>query len=258
MRKIQNKKYKIQINKIHKLICAAITMLGFNFIAHANELNINASTQNNTNTRFLIVTGKGEESIATNLATVNLAIEVNANTANAAQKEVAKRANTVVDFLRVQKVDKLKTHNINLAPRYEYDNNKQKLIGYTANNSVSFETTQEKSGLILDEAIRLGATRIDGISFSADKNIVQKAKNSAISKASKDAEQKANAALTALNLSAQQIIHIVIDDAAPVAQQPIMYERALKFAAADASTQSSPVVGGSEAIEAKVTLHIRY
>jgi uncharacterized protein len=245
----------------------AIGIAGVNFSAQ-NTANANPNEKMliddklpaHANMRILTVTGNGQEAIQTNLSTVNLAIEANASTAHAAQKDAAKRANAVVDFLRSQNVAKLKTSSINLAPRYEYEgnNNKQKLVGYVANNSVTFETTQERAGTILDETIRLGATRIDGITFRADAAIVQKAKNVAIAKAAKDAEQKAQAALAALNLNAQQIIYVAIDESMPNMPQPMMYSMAKLSVAADASVQSSPVAGGSEEIEAKVTLHIRY
>ena len=226
-------------------IAALISSTLLSNISYANE-----------NQRILSISGNGKEAIPASLSNINLSIEINSNTANNAQKETAKRANIVVDYLRSQKVEKLKTTHVNLSPRYEYENNKApKLVGYTASNGISFQISQDKAGAILDEAIRIGATRIDGISFSADNATIQKAKNSAIEKAVKDAQQKANATLSALNFSAKDIISIKVDNAEPIIHTQRLMNTMAKTAYA---AESSPIIGGDEEIEANVNLNIAY
>ncbi|MFM2344091.1 MAG: hypothetical protein RLZZ210_701 [Pseudomonadota bacterium] len=226
--------------------------------SYANASNNNEA--NYYNQRILSVSGNGKESIPTSIANVILAIEINSGTANLAQKEVAKRANIVVDYLRSQNVSKLKTTSVNLNPRYEYENNKPpKLVGYTANNGISFQIPQDKAGIIIDEAIRLGTTRIDGISFSADNEAIQKAKNLAIAKAVKDAEQKAKFTLSTLSFSIKDIISIKVDNAEPISinQPRVMMERSM-MAKTSYADSASPVIGGDEEVDANITLNIAY
>jgi len=233
---------------IYKQLCLVTLAISMNSAIAAEEIML----------KNLTVTGSGEETIAVNLANPTLAIEFNAPTAQAAQKEVAKISTTVISFLRGQKVDKLKTNNINLYPRYEYsENNQQKLIGYTANNSITFQVANIKAGALLDESVKLGATRIDGISFSATNEEVNIAKNKAIAKASIDAKQKGLAAMQALGLTAKEIISVKVDGAQSA--PPVVMSRAvLREASFKSNDSSSPVIGGETNIEAQVTLQISY
>jgi len=115
----------------------------------------------------LTVTGEGREQVETTIAQVNLGVEVEAETAEAAQQEAARRSTAVVELLRDRNVDQLQTTGIRLNPQYQYSENRQTLTGYVATNTVSFEVPIEAAGEILDEAVAAGATRIQGVSFRA-------------------------------------------------------------------------------------------
>ncbi len=244
-----------------KLALISFFLLGLSSISIANT---NTNDAKETNEKFaplrvLTVSGNGRESIPATLSNINLSIEITAVTAFGAQKEAARHSNAVIEYLQSQKADKLKTSNITLNPRYEYENNKQpKLVGYTALNGINFQISQDKAGIILDESIRLGASRISSIDFSADTTSVEKAKHLAINKAVKDAKQKANTALSALNFNIKDIISIRIDSAEPVRPMPLPIPRMMNAYAAKAAADSSPVIGGDEDIEANVTLDIAY
>ncbi len=224
----------------------ALGIVGFSMISpvHAQEKLV----------RTLTVSGRGFEDIQTTLAQVRLGVEVEGKTANDVQQEVARRSNAVVTFLRSRQVDKLETTGINLNPRYDYNNNRQTLIGYTGSNNVSFRVPTEKSGSIIDEAVKAGASRIDGVSFVASDDAIASAQKQALRKATQEAQAQADAVFSALNLTRKEIVSVQINAASapPPVFQGADTLRSAKLAA------PSPIVGGEQRVEGSVTLQISY
>jgi uncharacterized protein YggE len=205
--------------------------------------------------RTVTVTGRGMESIAATIAQVSLGVEAQGKTAQEVQQEVARRSTAVVELLRSRNVEKLQTTGIRLNPNYSYQNNVQRLIGYTAVNTVSFRMDTQRVGNLLDEAVKAGATRIDGISFVAADSAIATAQEQALQKATQDAQRQADAVLRTLNLTRQEVVNIQVNGAAAPPPPPI----AFRMSADRVENQlSTPVVGGEQQVEATVTLQIRY
>jgi uncharacterized protein len=206
--------------------------------------------------RTLTVSGRGTESVMTTIAQVRLGVESQGKTANEVQTAVAKRSNSLVTLLKSRNVEKLETTGINLNPVYNYDNGKQTLTGYTASNTVSFRISNEKAGELLDEAVKAGASRIDGINFVATDEAIAAAQKVALRKATQEAQAQAQAVLNTLNFTQKEIIGIQVNNAVPQ-PRPMAFEgAALRMAkSADAPT---PVIGGEQLVEASVTLEISY
>jgi len=204
--------------------------------------------------RTLSVTGRGVETIPTTQTQVRLGVEVQGKTAAQVQQEAARRSSAVLELLRSRQVEKLETAGITLNPIYNYDNNQQRLTGYTATNTVSFRINTASAGTLLDDAVNAGATRIDGVSFVAADSAIESARKQALRKATQDAQAQADAVFSALNLKRGEILGIQVNGAiAP----PPMYRQVAgaRAAAADATT---PVVGGEQQVEASVTLQFGY
>jgi uncharacterized protein YggE len=208
-------------------------------------------------TRTVTVTGRGIESIPTTISQVRLGVEVQGRTAEEVQQEAAQRTNAVVELLRSRNVDKLTTTGIYLSPQYNFENGTQELVGYTASNTVSFEIPTEQAGDILDVSVNAGATRIDGISFTAEEEAIATAQNQALREATEEAQEQADVVLAALGLSRDEVVNIQINGAVPPLPPMPLAGRALSEQAAsyDAPT---PVVGGEQQVEASVTLQISY
>lgn len=207
--------------------------------------------------RTLTVSGRGVESIPTTLTEIRLGVEVQRKTITEAQQEAARRSEAVVSLLRSRpQVEKLQTTGITLNPVYSYNNNTQKLTGYIATNTVSFRVATEKIGMLLDDTVKVGATRIDGINFIATDSAISAAQQQALKKATQDAQQQANSVLSSLNLTAKEIVTIQINNTnvAPP-PQPLFQDRAANLAEAKVAT---PVIGGEQKVEASVTLQISY
>ena len=204
--------------------------------------------------RVLSVTGQGIVSIPTTLSQVSLGVTVQAPTAQAAQQQAAAQSTAVIEWLQTQPIEKLQTTGISLSPRYDYSGEQQALIGYEANNSISFRTATEQAGTIIDEAISRGATRINGVSFLAEESATGSARQQALELAIQDAQQQADTVLGALGFSQQAIINISIDSVA--APGPRAATAASRSRIAETAT--TPVIGQEQTINAQVTLSIRY
>jgi hypothetical protein len=203
-------------------------------------------------TRTITVTGQGNESIPTTITQVQLGVEAQGDTAAEVQQEVARRSSAVVDLLRSRNVRRLQTTGISLSPVYNYANNEQRIIGYSARNMVSFELDTERAGTLLDDAVKAGATRIDGVSFVAADEAIATARQQALREATEDAQTQAQAVLSALGLTRRDVINIQVNSASTPPPMPYFRAAAMEQAA------STPVVGGEQEIQASVTLQIGY
>lgn len=206
--------------------------------------------------RTLTVTGRGTEMVATTITQVRLGVEAQGKTANEVQQEVARRSNAVVNLLKARQVDKLETTGINLNPSYQYDNGKQTLTGYSASNIVSFRIATEKAGTLLDEAVKAGASRIDGVSFIATDEAIAATQKTALREATQDAQAQADAVFSALNLTKGQIVSIQVNGASAPPPRPL--EDFQNMRASAAPKAPSPVIGGEQEVQASVTLQISY
>lgn len=206
--------------------------------------------------RTLTVSGRGVEAIPTTLSQVNVGVEVQGKNAQDVQQEAARRSSAVVTLLKSRNVEKLQTTGINLNPVYSYTNNVQKITGYSATNTVSFRVATDKTGTLLDDVVKAGATRIDGISFIASDEAISQAQKQALQKATQDAQQQANAVFVTLGLKAKEVVSIQVNGASTPSPRPLFEARAANAASKDFA--STPVVGGEQQVEASVTLQIGY
>jgi uncharacterized protein len=159
-----------------------------------------------------------------------------------------------VEFLRSRNVERLQTSGIGLQANYDYSNNQRRLLGYIGTNTVSFRLKTEQVGNLLDEAVKRGATRIDGVTFTATEEAIATAQKEALRRATLDAQQQSDAVLKTLNFTAREVVGIQVNGASPPQPKPFRAEQ-FSSMAADAST---PVIGGEQAVEAAVTLQISY
>lgn len=200
----------------------------------------------------LSATGRGEVSVPATLARVDLGVEVRAASVEAARAEAARRSQAVVDLLESRQVDRLTTTGLRLNPIYRDRDGRPEVVEFVAVNTVSFEVPVEDAGAVVDGAIAAGATRVDGIGFSASDAAIAEARQEALKLAVQDAQQQAEAVLDALNLTQRGIASIQINDASFPQPRPLA---AMEGVRSDAAT---PVRGGEQTIAATVTLQIQY
>jgi len=205
--------------------------------------------------RTLTVTGRGVEMIPSTLAQVRLGVQIQGKTAEAVQQEVAQRSTAVVAYLKSRNVQKLETTGINLSPVYSYEQQVQRLTGYQATNTVSFQIGTQQAGALLDGAVKAGATQIDQVSFTATEGSIATAQKQALREATQDAQQQADTVLTALQLTRRDVIGIQVNGASAPPPMPLANA---KFAATSGGLATTPAIGGEQSVEASVTLQISY
>ena len=204
----------------------------------------------------LTVTGQGIERISTTLTLVRLGVEVQGKTAADVQAKVARQSSAVVTLLQQNNVEKLQTTGIRLTPNYTYNDRVQRLVGYTGTNTVSFRIPTSQVGSLIDRAVQAGATRIDGISFTATDEAIEEAKQEALRQATANAQKQAQTVLDSLNLTSRGIVSIQIDRAS--APPPLIVNQP-QFARAESDAiATTPIIGGEQEVSASVTLQIRY
>jgi uncharacterized protein YggE len=124
--------------------------------------------------------------------------------------------------------------------------------------ALSFETSPEQAGRIMDQAVAKGATRVDSVTFQADDASRQKAEAEALSRAANNARAKAKTVLDALGLTWQRIAFIRVDPVASI--QPMPRPFAIRAMSADAAPASapSPTLGGEDTVRVSVEMGIVY
>ncbi|NJN30152.1 MAG: SIMPL domain-containing protein [Synechococcales cyanobacterium RM1_1_8] len=210
--------------------------------------------------RTLSVAGQGFVDIPKTVAQVQLGVETQQETAVAAQTEIAQRSAAVVQLLKQKSaVKKLDTTGVTLNPVYSFKDNEQKLTGYQGTNLVRFQIDPAAIGGLLDEAVKLGASRIDGVTLVASDEAIAEAENSAIAQATQQARRQADSALGSLQLRQQEVVAIRINNAAPPQGNDLLLHQESAMSLADPMPKAaSPIVAGEQRVAAVVTLQVRY
>jgi uncharacterized protein YggE len=204
--------------------------------------------------RLLTVTGQGIERTASSLADVSLGLEARATTATEAQSQVNQAAERLLKFLKAQTVQDLQTSQINLSPQYRYPERSAPVLdSYAASYTVSFRVPLTQAGGVLDQALRQGATRINGVTFAASEGAIAQAREKALKSAIQDAQAQARVVLSDLGFSPQTIVGIQINGSSIGGPRPFPMMRANADQAA-----SVPIEGGEQEVRASVTLQIQY
>jgi len=205
--------------------------------------------------KILIVTGEGTEIIPTTLTEAQLTVEVRGGTASQVQTAIASQSNQLVNFLKSQQVDKLQTQGLQLQPNYVYRNNERRIEGYIGTNTISFQYPSDKIGKVLDEAVKAGASRIDGIRFLATPQTLELARQKALTAATTDAQSQAQTVLRSLNLAPKEVVKIEINPDPMFQPRPMQsYARAAPMA----DSAPTPIMGSEQTVTARVTLQIAY
>jgi uncharacterized protein len=144
--------------------------------------------------RTIEVTGNGEAHVAPDVASLNLAIETHAATAQQSAGQNAALAQKVVDALtrKLQGKGKVWTGGYSLYPEYNEPrpNEKPVVTGYRAENSITVETGEiGMLGGLIDTAVSAGANRINFLNFTLRDE--SQARSQAIALAAKDAQAQA-------------------------------------------------------------------
>ena len=145
------------------------------------------------------VGAEGKATAIPDTAEINLGIQINKTTVEAAQKEANQKINKITDELKKLGIEEkfIKTINYSVYPDYDYRAG-QKIVGYNVNITLQCRVKDfEKINKVVDTATSLGANQIGSLNFTIDdeklEELQTEARNQAIEKAQKKAKEIAKA-----------------------------------------------------------------
>lgn len=167
--------------------------------------------QNLTNSR-ISVSGSGVTTIVRDLVDIQLAIENKADTAVSAQQMTSNAVNKVLESLSTYNISNLQTDSISLQPVYNFTSPDFALLGFISSNVISYTSPPSIAGDTLDTAVRSGANRINYIVLKANDTETEKAYESALRAATRNANDKASVILSSLDLCLGTPHSIIVDN----------------------------------------------
>jgi uncharacterized protein len=201
--------------------------------------------------RVIEVSGSSEVQAAPDLATLEIAIETHAATADHAAGLNGALAGKVHDALASKLSNKgtMWTGGYSLFPEYtEPHEGKPIVSGYRAENSITVQTSELGIvGPLIDAAIGAGANRINSLNYSLRAD--SKARSEAIAKAARNAQTQASALADALGVKLGPLIRASTESIV----RPIPLAR---FAGSEAMAANAPtpIAAGQVTVPATVSL----
>lgn len=158
--------------------------------------------QNKNPKNTISVSAEGKVSAIPDLATVNLGVLTQGDTAERVQSENSQKINKIIDFVKQKGIerDDISTSQFNIYPNQDYRDGKATITGYQANQTITIKVrgvdkSTEKLGEVLAGVTSNGANQINGVSLGFDDpdDKRQEARKLAIEKAKAKAEELAKA-----------------------------------------------------------------
>ena len=162
--------------------------------------------------RRMTLTGTGEVFVAPDMATINLGVSSFHKQASQAMVMNTQSMAKVFNALKGAEIESrdIQTSSLSLNPQWDRrsnSNNQPRIIGYNAQNTVTVRVRDlSKVGPVLDLLTKLGANRINNISFGIQKP--RPHQDEARKRAVKDARIKAELYVQAAGVELGQIISI--------------------------------------------------
>lgn len=204
---------------------------------------------------LLSVSAEGTSEARPDMATINLGVTTEGQTAQAALQENARRMTALTQALRRAGIAErdIQTSNVSVYPQQQYRENLPPLItGYQANNTVTAKVRNVNNvGRVIDAAVGAGGNTINGVSFShADPDAqLDLARRDAIAEARRRAELYASA----LNMRVVRIV-AVQEGGGYSPPMPMAMERY----AADAVAAPPPTPVAPGEIETRVSVSVTF
>lgn len=204
---------------------------------------------------LLSVSADGSSEARPDLATLNLGVTTEGQTAQAALQENSRRMTALTQALRRAGVAErdIQTSNVSVYPQQQYREDQEPLItGYQANNTVTAKVRNiDNTGRVIDAAVAAGGNNINGVTFShADPDAqLDVARRDAIAEARRRAELYANA----LNMRVHRIVAVSEGGGY---SPPMPYPMAARMDMANPASPPPPIAPGE--IETRVSVSVTF
>ncbi len=154
----------------------------------------------------LSVSGNGTVLVESDLAIVTVGVREASADVLVAQATVNEKIAAIKQALLdagVQETE-INTDSINIYANYDYSDNTEVIVGYTANNSLSVRTTDiDNVGALIDATFAAGANTLDNVQFTVQDD--SEAREQALTKAVEDARRKADVLAAAAGMQVTAI-----------------------------------------------------
>ena len=157
----------------------------------------------------LSVTGNGTVLVESDLAIVTVGVQETSKDVLEAQSTVNEKIAAIKQALLDAGVEEssVNTDSINIYANYDYSDNTEVIVGYTARNSLSVRTTDmDNVGSLIDAAFAAGANTLDNVQFTVQDDT--QAREQALTMAVEDARRKADVLASAAGLQVASIERI--------------------------------------------------
>ena len=115
-------------------------------------------------------------------------------TADAVSSALDQRSHTLLDYLRQQGAERLRTENVEFQPQVESVwGTSDRIVGYSGSANVSFRVTPEKLGIVLTGSLEHGANTVSQTQFSPLETEVEAARRELELEGTKTALARADA-----------------------------------------------------------------
>lgn len=239
-----------------------MTRNGFVFAAWLTLLSLPLAAQEGTGAGaplvpVLSVQGTGDARVTPDEATVRLGVFAQQPTARAAQDQVSRTAQAVLEAVRRLGVapEQIQTSELSLGPVYDQprEGGEPRVSGYNASNVVSIRLEKlDQVGPVIDAGLGAGANRLEGVAFGLRDDAAARA--SALTAAVAKARSKADALARALRVRLVEVVEVTEGGVSVFTPN---YARGGVAMAADAMMASTPVSSGQVEVQANVTLRYR-
>ena len=154
----------------------------------------------------LSVTGNGTVLVESDLAIVTVGVQETSKDVLEAQSTVNEKIAAIKQALLDTGVEEseINTDSINIYANYDYSDNTEVIVGYTARNSLSVRTTDmDNVGSLIDASFAAGANTLDNVQFTVQDDT--QAREQALTMAVEDARRKADVLASAAGLQVASI-----------------------------------------------------
>lgn len=154
----------------------------------------------------LTVSGSGTVLVESDLAVVTVGVREASTDVLVAQSTVNEKIAAIKQALLEAgaKESEINTDSINIYANYDYSDNTEVIVGYTANNTLSVRTSDiDNVGALIDAAFAAGANTLDNVQFTVQDD--SEAREQALTEAVEDARRKAEVLAAAAGLQIASI-----------------------------------------------------
>jgi len=203
------------------------------------------------------VQGMGKVDSTPDLAIINLGVQTETSEVRVGQDENTRKMNAITKMLKDQGIaDKdIKTGQYSVYPRYNWDDGKQELAGYTINQSVTVKVRDlDNVGEVLAQAGDLGANQVGGIQLTIDNP--ESLQDEARSKAIQDAKDKAKVLADELGLRIVKAVSFGEsgDGGAPIPYAAYDRAETMAYGIGGAAPEAPDIEVGSQEVTSYVTI----